>query len=173
MEIRFPAANICAMAHTLEHSNAEHRNTFTGYHYALTDRIIRIFQDVAQEMGTGFTESIYRRALCAALDQDGLQAEQQFPIPIDFRGIPVGGLVADVLVDQAVLLQLEVAEEITRQSENKLMQYLSHSSIEVGLLLAFGRSPRYKCVLMTNQRKTNSIAVPNIRTMPAPALPHK
>jgi GxxExxY protein len=157
------------MAHTLEHRKIEHRNAFTGYHYALTDRIIRVFQDVAQELGTGFTEDIYCRALCAALEQEGLHTEQQFPIPVDFRGIPVGGLEADVLVEQTVLLKLEVAEEITKQSEKQLMQYLSLSAKEVGLLMTFGDRPRYKCLLMANQRKTNPMPLPAVLTMREPS----
>lgn len=149
--------------------SAGYRNAFTGDHDALTNRIIRVFRAVAQELGPGFPESIYLRALCAALQEAGLQFEQQCPIPVQFRGVTVGQFQADLVVEQAVLVQLKVGEEITRQSESQLRQYLSVCTMEDGLLLAFGHKPLFKCMLMTNNRKHHPLSVSTPLPPPDPS----
>jgi GxxExxY protein len=57
-------------------------NEFQGLHAELTERIIRVFYKVANDLGFGFMESVYRRSMLIALQQAGLKVEEEKPIPV-------------------------------------------------------------------------------------------
>jgi GxxExxY protein len=75
----------------------------------LTERIIGVFYDVYNELGSGFLESVYQRAFLIALLEAGIQCETEFPIPVHFRSRNVGTFYADILVEKKVILELKVA----------------------------------------------------------------
>jgi GxxExxY protein len=62
----------------------EGRGAFGGDHAELTERVIGIFFRVANELGFGFNEAVYRRAMCVALRRAGLAAEEEVAIPVWF-----------------------------------------------------------------------------------------
>lgn len=68
-------------------------------HRELTDKIIGVFYEVYNELGFGFLESVYEEAMTIALEEKGLQVEQQFPIPVWFRGRSLGNFQADLIVN--------------------------------------------------------------------------
>jgi GxxExxY protein len=105
---------------------------------------------VANELGCGFLESVYRRAMCGALREAGLKVEEEAPIEVWFHGQSVGVFRADIIVEGVVLLELKTAEEITRQFEAQLLHYLRASSLEVGMVLAFGTKARFRRLSMRN-----------------------
>jgi hypothetical protein len=63
---------------------------FSGRNDPLTERIIGVFYEVYNELGFGFLESVYREAMRIALGQAGLLVEAEVPVPVSFRGRPVG-----------------------------------------------------------------------------------
>ncbi len=69
---------------------------FDGLHAGLTDKVIKVFYAVSDELGCGFMESVYRRSMLIALRQLGLQAEEEVPVPVRFRGQDVGVFYADI-----------------------------------------------------------------------------
>ncbi|HEV8604376.1 MAG TPA: GxxExxY protein [Tepidisphaeraceae bacterium] len=81
-------------------------------HILLTDKIISIFYDVYNELGSGFLESVYENAMCIALRQAGLQVECQVPIVVWFRGAEVGLFRADLLVERLVALKLKACRAL-------------------------------------------------------------
>ena len=66
---------------------------FRGELHELTERIIGVFFGVANELGSGFLESVYRRAMCIALREAGLQVEEEAPLEVWFHGQSVGLLI--------------------------------------------------------------------------------
>lgn len=64
-------------------------------HSDITQRIIQVLYEVYNELGYGFLESVYRRAMLIALQQAGLHAEDESPIGVWFRGQVVGSFSAD------------------------------------------------------------------------------
>jgi GxxExxY protein len=72
---------------------------FQGELHELTERIIGVFFGVANELGPGFLEPVYRRALCIALREVGLKVEEEAPIEVWFRGQSVGMFRADIIVE--------------------------------------------------------------------------
>ena len=122
-------------------------------HGELTEQIIGVFYDVYNELGYGFLESTYLEAMLIALQDAGLSASREVPVPVWFRGRKVGQYFADLLVNDCVLLELKTARTIESAHEAQLLHYLRATEIEVGLLLNFGVRPQFRRLLFDNARK--------------------
>src|SRR5436305_6845769 len=93
-------------------------------HEELTEKVIGVFYDVYNELGHGFLESVYHKALVVALRQAGLTADPEVQIPVFFRGRQVGDFSADVVVEGKVILELKAARELEPAHEAQLLNYL-------------------------------------------------
>jgi len=122
-------------------------------HGLVTDKILRVFYDVYNELGHGFLESVYHRSLVVALQSVGLNVCSPVDIPVWFRGTQVGRFEADILVENCVLLELKAARTLDPSHHAQLLNYLRATDIEVGLLLNFGERPEFKRVIFDNLRK--------------------
>ena len=119
-------------------------------HGLITDRILGVFYDVYNELGHGFLESVYHRALVLALQSAGLRVCSRVDIPVWFREHQVGNFVADILVENCVLLELKAVRSLDSSHRAQLLNYLKATEIEVGLLLNFGERPEFKRVVFDN-----------------------
>jgi len=108
-------------------------------HEELTRRIIGVCFEVSNELGAGFLESVYHQALLIALRDNGLEAQSGVPIKVHFRGHEVGSFVADILVDQRVLVEVKAVRALVAEHQAQVINYLKATAIEVGLLINFGR----------------------------------
>ncbi len=124
-------------------------------HAELTKAIIGTFYEVYNELGHGFLESVYEKALAIALRSKGFEVLQQVAIPVYFRGILVGDFDADLLVNKLVFLELKAVRAIDPSHLAQLSNYLKATDIEVGLLLNFGSKPEFKRVVFGNERKAS------------------
>jgi len=122
-------------------------------HAGLTEKIIGVFYDVYNELGYGFLECVYEESLVIALQQAGLAANRQVPLPVWFRGYRVGEFRADLLVENSVLLELKSARSLEPAHEAQLLHYLKSTEVEVGMLLNFGARPQFRRLLFDNERK--------------------
>jgi GxxExxY protein len=119
----------------------------------LTDLVIGVFYDVYNEMGFGFLESVYRKAMRLALMDKGLTAEEEVSVAVLFRGRNVGDFKADLLVNGLVLVELKTAENLGPGHEAQVLNYLRATSLELGLLMNFGPKPQVRRLLLDNARK--------------------
>jgi GxxExxY protein len=126
---------------------------FEGKHSELTEKIIGAFFKVYNTLGYGFSEKVYENALVIELKKLGLKVEQQAPIDVYYDGQMVGEYVADVWVEEQVLLELKAIRTITDENEAQLLSYLKATVIEVGLLLNFGLKPQFVRKIFDNQLK--------------------
>ncbi|HSE11146.1 MAG TPA: GxxExxY protein [Rudaea sp.] len=110
----------------------------------LTERVIGIFYAVHNELGFGFVESVYENAFAVALREAGLDVEQQRGLQVRFRGIVVGDFVADMVVEQRLLVELKSVSYIVPAHEAQLTHYLKATGLRVGLLLNFGPRAQFK-----------------------------
>lgn len=110
-------------------------------HSELTGNILSIAFSVANELGFGFVESVYQKSLMMVLSEHGIEAREQVPTPVLFRGVRVGEFYADIVVENKVILELKALPGLSGEHEAQLINYLQASGIEVGLLLNFG-TPR-------------------------------
>jgi GxxExxY protein len=126
---------------------------FEGLHKELSGRIVRVFYSVGNELGYGFFESVYRRSMLIALREAGMEVREEVPMPVYFHGQQVGVFLADLVVNEIIVLELKAADEITRAADMQLKHYLRSSLIEVGMVLAFGERAVFRRIVFTNDRK--------------------
>lgn len=107
-------------------------------HKELTDRIIGCFYEVHNELGGGFLESVYEQALMLVFKEKGIQAINNVPLNVKFKGILIGEFRADLLVENKVLIELKAVNLLNKQHEAQLINYLKATGIKVGLLVNFG-----------------------------------
>ena len=110
-------------------------------HEAITSAIIGCAFDVINELGTGFLESVYEKAMLLALHQKGLSAVAQHPIKVLFRGECVGDFYSDLVVEEKVIVELKAVKAVAPEHQAQIINYLNATGIEVGLLINFG-TPR-------------------------------
>ncbi len=122
----------------------------------ITEKIIKGFYEVYNELGSGFLESVYEHALSIVLIGYGLHVERQKEISVHFRGHVVGDFRADLIVDNKVIVELKAVRSLDPIHEAQLINYLKATDIEVGLLLNFGSKPQFKRLIYDNKRKTIS-----------------
>jgi GxxExxY protein len=107
-------------------------------HEELTHRIIGICLDVFHELGAGFNETVYHKALAIALRQAGLAVQYQLPIEVLFRGEVVGNFVADLVVEGVVIVELKAVAALLPEHQAQVINYLKGTGRDVGLLVNFG-----------------------------------
>ena len=105
----------------------------------LTGQILGCAFDVQNELGSGFLESVYEKAMVIALSDLGIKTQQQAPIDVNFRGRSVGDFYADLLVDEKVIVELKAVSGLTPQHQSQVINYLKATGIQVGLLINFGQ----------------------------------
>lgn len=108
----------------------------------LTERILKTSFEVSNELGNGFLESVYHKALLFALQQEGLNAESQKSLNVTFRGQRVGEFYADIVVEDVILVELKATKAIASEHCVQVLNYLNASNLEVGLLMNFGTPKR-------------------------------
>lgn len=113
-------------------------------HRKLSRKIIGSFYDVYNELGTGFLESVYENSFCIVLNKTGLDVEQQVPISVYFKGHEVGKYVADLIVEDKILVELKSVPSLLSIHEAQVLNYLKATDINIGLLMNFGDEPEFK-----------------------------
>ena len=124
-------------------------------HKELTDKIIEAFYNVYNELGFGFLENVYQNALYFELINNRLKVEAQKAIKVHYQNRIVGNYRADLIVNDAVILELKAVEYLVEEHELQLINYLKATNIEIGLLLNFGKKPEIRRKIFTNDRKKN------------------
>lgn len=119
-------------------------------HQELTKKIIACFYKVYNTLGYGFLEKVYENALLIELQNNNLRCSKQFPIKVYYEDVKVGDYYADIIVEDAVILELKAAESLCEEHEYQLINYLKATDIEVGLLLNFGKEPEFKRKIFSN-----------------------
>jgi GxxExxY protein len=122
-------------------------------HEQLTKEIIGVFFEVYNELGYGFTEKIYEKALRIALGQAGHKVLAQVKLEVGFRNEVLGEYMIDLLVDDLIVLEIKAVLEIVPAHEHQVMTYLKASGFEVGLVFNFGPKPEFKRVFLENKKK--------------------
>ena len=111
---------------------------------AVTHRIIGAFYEVYRNLGYGFVESIYARALEIELTARNLHVARQVATEVRFKGQIVGVFRADMLVESRVVLELKASRRCDGSDIAELSNYLRASDLELGLLLHFGPRASFK-----------------------------
>lgn len=118
-----------------------------------TDRIIGAFYKVYRTLGYGFLERVYQNALFFELQEQGFRCKAQCPISVYYAGRLVGEYIADMVVNDCIILELKAVRELYDEHEAQLLNYLKATKMELGLLLNFGVRPQVKRKIFRNKNK--------------------
>jgi len=106
----------------------------------ITERIIGCIHEVSNALGTGFLEKVYENALAVELARHGLAALKQYRIPVKYRDVLVGDYVADLFVEEKVLVEVKAVHLLDDIHTAQCLNYLKATGLAVCLLVNFGRS---------------------------------
>lgn len=104
----------------------------------LTEKVIGCAYRVHNRMGFGFLESVYGKCLLIELRKAEIRCEPQKPINVTYENEVVGEFVADILVENTIILELKSVRQIIKAHEIQLVNYLVATGKPVGLVLGFG-----------------------------------
>lgn len=104
----------------------------------LTETIIGCAYRVYSKMGFGFLESVYEKCLLIELHKSNLKAESQMPVTVYYDNKIVGEFIADIIVNDVIILELKSVKKLIKAHEVQLVNYLVATGKPVGLLLNFG-----------------------------------
>jgi GxxExxY protein len=119
-------------------------------HEDLTEKILKACFDVSNELGCGFLESVYEKALIVALRDSGLLVESQVPLKVMFRNQLVGDFYPDIIVENKVLIELKAVKSLASEHIAQVLNYLKATGLAIGLLVNFG-NPRLEYRRLNNQ----------------------
>jgi GxxExxY protein len=106
--------------------------------HALTEATIGCAMKVHRQLGPGFLESVYRNALAFELRRAGLAVEIDKRITVKYEHVIVGDFIADLIVNEIVICELKAASALSKADEVQLVNYLTATNHDIGLLLNFG-----------------------------------
>ncbi len=122
-------------------------------HVEITNQIIKAFYTVYNNLGYGFLEKVYRNSMTIELRKVGLDVTPEARIAVCYEGEVVGEYFAGLLVAGAVLVELKAVQQLAKEHEAQLLNYLKATPCEVGLLLNFGPRAEVRRKAFDNARK--------------------
>jgi GxxExxY protein len=108
-------------------------------HRDLSYKIVGLAIQVRRELGYGFLEKVYENALMVLFEESGINAQQQVPIKVNFHGRVIGNYVADILVEDSIIIELKAIETISKYEKAQTLNYLKASGLKLALILNFGK----------------------------------
>jgi len=106
--------------------------------YDLAGQVIGMAMKVHGVLRAGFVESVYENAICLDLAAAGIIFSRQAPVQVRYRDTIVGDFVADILIEGKLIIELKAVSALLPIHEVQLVNYLTATGIDGGLLLNFG-----------------------------------
>ena len=122
-------------------------------HQELTKSIIGIYYNVYNELGFGFLEKVYHKALLIELKNNGYKIDSEKKVNVYYKNEIVGEYIPDIIINDSVIVELKCVEYLTDIHENQLLNYLKATDCEVGLILNFAKDPQFIRKIFTNDLK--------------------
>ena len=133
---------------------------------AITEKIIGCAYKVGSKLGCGFLESCYENALVYELKKAGLRVQQQVRLKVWYDDIVVGEFVADIIVEDVVLVELKAISGLESIHSAICINYLAATKLPVCLLINFGKRVDVKRIagasLNSYSSSSVSISAPSV-----------
>ena len=100
--------------------------------------VMQCSKNIRRHLGPGFLESVYKNAMLVELQKQGLAYQVEMPINVYYEGVPVGEFKADIVVENELILELKAVNSLHMAHEVQLVNYLTATGIDNGLLINFG-----------------------------------
>jgi GxxExxY protein len=104
----------------------------------VTERIIGCVHQVSNALGAGFLEKVYENALAVELRLNSLKVIQQQRIEISYKNVLVGDYVADLLVEDCIIVEVKAVKALDDIHTAQCLNYLKATSLNICLLVNFG-----------------------------------
>ena len=118
-------------------------------HSDLTGVILKAAFEVHNTLGCGFLEKVYEKALIKELKQENLNFEEQVRYKVSYKDEDVGLYVADIVVENKIIIELKVVNFLTNIHKAQTLNYLRASGNEVALMLNFAKPKlEYKRIVL-------------------------
>jgi GxxExxY protein len=104
---------------------------------SLSEKVLGAVFEVSNTLGSGFLEKVYQRALLRELSLRGIRATTETSFTVIYKGLSVGEYFADLLVEDALVVELKCAERLANEHTAQCLNYLRASSRTVCLLVNF------------------------------------
>ena len=104
----------------------------------ITGKIIGAAYAVYKQLGFGFLESVYKKAMLIELAKSGLKAKEERPLKVHYDGQVVGDFFVDMFVEESVVVELKSVQHLSKEHEVQLVNYLKGLNTDIGLLINFG-----------------------------------
>ena len=124
-------------------------------HSEVTEKIIRCFFKVYNRLGYGFLEKVYENALLIELRKEKLECQPQIPVKVYYDESQVGYYLADIIVDDLIIIEIKAADGLCEQHEAQLTNYLKATDKEVGILLNFGKKAEFRRKVFSAEYKNH------------------
>ncbi len=118
--------------------NADERRSYLDQ---ITERIIGCVHEVSNVLGAGFVEKVYENALVIELRETGFEVSQQHAIKVRYKNAVVGEFMADLLIENEVVVEIKATRALEEIHAAQCMNYLRATALPVCLLVNFG-SPK-------------------------------
>ncbi len=103
----------------------------------LSYKVMGLAFNIHRKLGPGLLESVYEKAFCVELEHSGVPFSSQHNFPVYYRDTLIGNYVADLVVDNSIILELKAVKEMNKVMEAQIINYLKISGIPVGYLINF------------------------------------
>ena len=104
----------------------------------LVRTVIECAKNIRRYLGSGYLESVYKNAMLVELKKQSLSYEIEKPINVYYENVLVGEFKADIVVENVLILELKAVQSLHMAHEIQLVNYLTATGIDDGLLINFG-----------------------------------
>ena len=105
----------------------------------LSYQIIGLAMEAHRKLGYGFLEKVYENSLMILFRREGIRSEQQYPIKVYFEGEVVGNYVADILIEDKIIIELKCVEKINNIHKAQALNYLKATRMRLAIILNFAK----------------------------------
>jgi len=122
----------------------------------LSYKIIGIAMKVHRDLGNGFLEKVYENALMVLFYKENIKVEQQKCLKLEYYGENIGNYIADILVDDKIIVELKTVEKITEIHIAQVINYLKITGKKLGIILNFKNSKlEYRRIVLEKNIREN------------------
>lgn len=105
----------------------------------LSRKVINAYYNVQRILGKGLAEKVYENALCIELEEMGIPYVRQKELSVEYKGHNIGNYIADIVVDEKIILELKAVNAITQEHVAQTLNYINLTHSKVGYILNFSQ----------------------------------
>ena len=105
----------------------------------LSNKIIEAYFNVLKILGKGLAEKVYENALCIEFEEMNIPFVRQMPLSVEYKGKNVGNYIADLFVDDKIIIELKAVPAITPEHVAQTLNYVNITHSKIGYILNFGQ----------------------------------